>query len=104
MQAIDAMKTTMFTPENGDRDGVPNVVIIVTDGYSNINREATLPAADAARAAGITVSFRLSPYVSPHSHNPPLMTLTHPNDQDQPLMTLTHLDDQDPPLITLRHP
>ena len=45
----------MFTPENGDRDGVPNVLIVISDGYSNVDRDTTIPTADAARAAGTTV-------------------------------------------------
>ena len=46
------MQNNMFTQANGDRPGVPNIGIIVTDGRSN-NAAATQAAANAARAAGI---------------------------------------------------
>ena len=32
----------MFTTNNGDRAGVDNVIILVTDGYSNIRQQDTL--------------------------------------------------------------
>ncbi len=31
--ALDAAGTVMFTPENGDRAGVPNTVIVITGGW-----------------------------------------------------------------------
>ncbi len=36
----------VFKKENGDREGVPNVVILITDGRSNIPR---LTASEAAK-------------------------------------------------------
>lgn len=39
----------MFTPGNGDRDTANNVLVIFTDGNSNINTENTIPYAIQAR-------------------------------------------------------
>ncbi|CAG2240336.1 COL6A [Mytilus edulis] len=52
---LRTMRSQMFTSRNGDRDGVPNVVIILTDGVSNINSRRTIPEAEQARAAGIHI-------------------------------------------------
>ena len=52
---IDEMRLNMFTSFNGDRAGDPNYCIVITDGRSNINNEQTIPSANAARNAGITM-------------------------------------------------
>ena len=44
---------SMFTPDGGDRTGVPNTAIILTDGQSNINQENTIPEAQRAHRAGV---------------------------------------------------
>ena len=43
----------VFVTAAGDRTGVPNVVVLITDGKSNIDRQATLTEAQQARDAGI---------------------------------------------------
>ena len=53
--ALKTMRTHMYTAANGDRPGVPNVAIVVTDGVSNINSRRTIPEAEQARAAGIHI-------------------------------------------------
>lgn len=53
--AIETMYTEMFTPENGDRSDIPSVVIIITDGVSNINNRKTIPRAEEARTSGISI-------------------------------------------------
>ena len=45
----------MFNRGHGDRDGVQNFAIIVTDGNSNVNPERTIPNAIDARVKGINV-------------------------------------------------
>ena len=45
----------MYTPQNGDRPGVDNICIVVTDGVSNINSRRTIPEAEQARAEGIHI-------------------------------------------------
>ena len=45
----------MFTQVNGDRDSAQNILIIVTDGNSNINPETTIPDAIDARTKGIHI-------------------------------------------------
>ena len=44
----------MLIPENNDRDDVPNVVIVITDGESN-DRDATFQAAATLRETGATI-------------------------------------------------
>ena len=46
-----------FTPLNGDRLDVPNVMIVITDGASNINDGQTVPNAIEARRRGTTVNI-----------------------------------------------
>ena len=45
----------MFKASNGDRDDVPNVAFVVTDGLSNVNKEETIPEAIASKLAGIHI-------------------------------------------------
>ena len=52
---LEKMHREMFTPANGDRPGVPNICIILTDGISNIDPMRTIPNAEEARAAGIHI-------------------------------------------------
>jgi collagen type VI alpha len=53
--ALKLMRTEMFTPQNGDRPGVKNVCIIITDGVSNINARRTISEAEQAHAQGIHI-------------------------------------------------
>ena len=50
---LNVMRTQSFTSFNGDRDNVPNVAIVITDGKSTYDKDRTMPEADLARAAGI---------------------------------------------------
>ena len=47
--AINVMREDMFKARNGDRTGVDNVAIVVTDGNSNIQSQRTIPEADEAK-------------------------------------------------------
>lgn len=47
--------TQIFRADQGDRQNVPNYLIIITDGNSNIRREETLTQAIAARIEGIHI-------------------------------------------------
>lgn len=49
------MRTTHFTPSHGQRTGVRNVAVLISDGNSNINADNTVPEADRARSQGIDV-------------------------------------------------
>ena len=51
--ALQAMREEMFLQKNGDRPGVPNIGILITDGYSYKNYEETIPEAKKARERGI---------------------------------------------------
>ncbi|CAC5388786.1 Delta-like protein 1,Neurogenic locus notch homolog protein 2,Fibropellin-3,Delta-like protein 4,Sushi, nidogen and EGF-like domain-containing protein 1,Sushi, von Willebrand factor type A, EGF and pentraxin domain-containing protein 1,Delta-like protein C,Fibropellin-1,Delta-like protein B,Neurogenic locus notch homolog protein 1 [Mytilus coruscus] len=53
--ALNKMRSQMFTAANGDRDGVPNVAVILTDGVSNLNSGKTILEAEQARAEGIHI-------------------------------------------------
>lgn len=53
--ALREMRTVQFTLENGDRGGIPNVAIVITDGVSTIDTNLTIPEAEQARADNITV-------------------------------------------------
>ena len=52
---LQTMHADMFTEANGDRPGVPNICIIMTDGVSNINYQRTIPEAVTAREKGIHI-------------------------------------------------
>ena len=43
----------VFTSSGGDRSGVPNVVVLLTDGQSNVDRASTAAEALRARNAGV---------------------------------------------------
>lgn len=47
------MRNEIFQPMKGDRDRVPNIAIVITDGKSNINEEETKAEADLAKGQGI---------------------------------------------------
>ena len=47
------MHRDMFTVANGDRPGVPNIALVMTDGESVIDPQKTVPEAEEARAKGI---------------------------------------------------
>lgn len=59
--AIKYMREVMFRPENGDRPGIPNSAIIITDGVprvpvdENQARAVTLQEASLARSQGINM-------------------------------------------------
>ncbi|KAI0230324.1 Collagen alpha-6(VI) chain [Lamellibrachia satsuma] len=54
-EALNVMRTTHFTPSHGQRTGVRNVAVLISDGNSNINADNTVPEADRARSQGIDV-------------------------------------------------
>ena len=51
--AIIAMHTQQFLSINGDRQGVQNVAIVITDGQSDIFKDDTIPGARSAQRDGI---------------------------------------------------
>ena len=46
----------MFSAVNGDRSNVQNVVVIITDGAANIDRQLTVPYAVSARNNGVYIT------------------------------------------------
>ena len=52
---IRVTRQDIFNINNGDRPSAPNVAFVLTDGASTRDRELTIPEADKARAAGITI-------------------------------------------------
>jgi len=51
--ALRVLRTDAFTPEHGDRAGVPNVGIMVTDGIPTVDQNLTIPEAQKCREANI---------------------------------------------------
>ena len=60
--ALLRMRTAVFSEMQGDRPGVPNVAIVMTDGVSNLNAERTVTEALRCKAAGILI-FSLGMFV-----------------------------------------
>lgn len=54
-EALNIMRTKMFRRRHGDRSGVQNYAILVTDGISNINARKVIPEARKAWANGIHI-------------------------------------------------
>jgi len=52
---LQMMLRDQFTSARGDRPSASNVAVIITDGESTINVANTIPAADQARRAGVTI-------------------------------------------------
>lgn len=53
--ALDQLRLSMFTASNGDRQGVDNIAIVITDGNSNVDADQTIPKAQLAQQSGITI-------------------------------------------------
>jgi len=53
--ALRTARRQMFTVSNGTRPGVPKILILLTDGYSNREALQTLREADLTKAAGIII-------------------------------------------------
>jgi len=53
--ALTDAQTQQFTMANGDRDGIPNYIVIVSDGYSDVNQQNTIPDAMALKNQGVTI-------------------------------------------------
>ena len=51
--ALNMLRTSMFTEENGDRFDIPNYGFLITDGQATVNQEMTLPEAIDTRVAGV---------------------------------------------------
>ena len=49
------LRDSFFTRQNGDRDNIPNVAIVITDGKSNIRDSETLGVANKTKEAGIRI-------------------------------------------------
>jgi collagen type VI alpha len=50
--ALDNVRTNHLTVSNGKRSGVDTVVILLTDGYSNVNADQTVLSAERLRLTG----------------------------------------------------
>lgn len=53
--ALEAARDSQFTAKNGDRPDVPNCIVIVTDGFSNVNQNRTIPDAKQLQSMGVTI-------------------------------------------------
>lgn len=52
---IRMANNNIFRASEGDRSGDENIIIVITDGQSNVNSDQTIPAAEESRRAGIKV-------------------------------------------------
>ena len=52
---LKTMHEDMFSARNGDRPDVRDIVVIITDGVSNINSRRTITEAESARAKNIHI-------------------------------------------------
>ena len=52
--ALTEVRNNHFTSSRGDRPGVDNIAILVTDGYSNVNEAQTVPLSEQLRNNGVT--------------------------------------------------
>lgn len=53
--ALTTVKNNHFTGSRGDRQGVDNVVVLVSDGYSNVDQEQTVPLSDELKSSGVVI-------------------------------------------------
>ena len=53
--ALRYLREEMFAVDNGDRLNVDNIAIVITDGYSTINKEKTIFEAEIAHSEGIHI-------------------------------------------------
>ena len=53
--ALKVMRTEMFLRDRGDRPGVPNIAVMITDGFSTLKQEVTIPEAVRANERGIQI-------------------------------------------------
>lgn len=51
--ALQVMRNNVFSAANGDRPGIPNIAVVVSDGRSNINPSGSLTEAQLAKDANI---------------------------------------------------
>ena len=51
--ALRRMREDMFVQANGDRPGIPNIGVLIADGFSSVDALETLPMAELARQRGI---------------------------------------------------
>ena len=66
-KALRFVRTDLFTSENGDRSGVRDIVIVISDGYSNVNYQNTVREADRIKSNDMhvyTVAIGDSPHFS----------------------------------------
>ncbi|KAK3086045.1 hypothetical protein FSP39_012585 [Pinctada imbricata] len=53
--ALSAIRTAMFIPENGDRPDASNIAVLITDGLSNVKDGRTILEADLTRKENIQI-------------------------------------------------
>jgi len=69
-EAIRLASDEVFTQARGDRSGVKNVMVVVTDGLSTVQPANTLPQAATARSKGIEIfSIGIGPDANPNEIN-----------------------------------
>lgn len=90
--AIREMRTKVFRRvDRGDRSTVPNVGVLVSDGYSTVNASRTLPEARLAKADGITM---LSVIVNADHNQQDMTAISTDPSRDLFLLTDASLLDQ----------
>lgn len=53
--ALTTVKNNHLTGSRGDRPGVDDILMLVTDGYSNVDQDQTVPLSDQLKSSGVTI-------------------------------------------------
>ena len=54
--ALQAVRTQVLSPDNGNRPSVQDVAILIVDGHSNVDTSLTVPEARLVKNAGVALA------------------------------------------------
>jgi uncharacterized protein with von Willebrand factor type A (vWA) domain len=53
--ALSLLTSDVFNQNSGNRNGVPDIAVVISDGWSNINSDLTVDQAAIARGSGVAI-------------------------------------------------